>query len=71
VGEIDEAELIRTVLAELSKGHDTQRMMAEIWSQAETLRIRRERPFINEAGKLLPLHIHKSQKEMIKGADEK
>jgi hypothetical protein len=59
VGEVDEAELIRTVLAELSKGHDTQRMMAEIWSQAGTLRIKRARPFITDAGKLLPLHIQK------------
>jgi hypothetical protein len=59
VGEIDEAELIRTVFAELGRGGDTQRMMAEIWSQADTLEVKRRRPFITAAGKLLPLHISK------------
>jgi hypothetical protein len=62
VGEIEEGELIKTVLSELSKGNDTQRMMTEIWSQAETLRVKRMRPFITAAGKLLPLHIQKQKK---------
>jgi phenylacetate-coenzyme A ligase PaaK-like adenylate-forming protein len=59
VGEIDEGELVQTVLSELSKGKDTQRMMTEIWSQAEMLRVKRQRPLITAAGKLLPLHIQK------------
>ncbi|NQT31198.1 MAG: hypothetical protein HQ588_02595 [Deltaproteobacteria bacterium] len=59
VGEIDEAELVKTILAELSKGKDTQRMMAEMWSQADMLRVKRMRPIITAAGKLLPLHIQK------------
>jgi hypothetical protein len=62
VGEIDEAELVRTVLAELSKGKDTQRMMAEIWAQAGMLRVKRMPPFVTAGGKLLPLHIQKSNK---------
>ncbi|MBA7566016.1 MAG: hypothetical protein GH159_00325 [Dehalococcoidia bacterium] len=57
VGEIDEGKLVKTILAELSKGKDTQRMMAEMWSQAEILRVKRQRPFVTAAGKLLPLHI--------------
>jgi len=57
VGAIDEGELIKTVLSELRKGKDTQRMMAEMWSQAEILRVKRQRPFVTAAGKLLPLHI--------------
>ncbi len=61
VGSIDEDELIQTILAELSKGRDTQRMMAEMWSQAKTLRVKRMRPHITAAGKLLPLHIHKEK----------
>ena len=61
VGVIDEGELIKTVLSELSKGNDTQRMMAEIWSQAETLKVKRIRPLITAAGKLLPLHIQKGK----------
>jgi hypothetical protein len=62
VGAIDEDELIQTVLAELGKGKDTQRMMAQIWSQAKTLRVKRMRPIATARGKLLPLHIQKSNK---------
>jgi len=59
VGAIDEDEFIKTILNELSKGKDTQRMMAEMWSQAKTLRVKRMRPITTSVGKLLPLHIHK------------
>lgn len=59
LGEIDEAELIRIVFTELGKGGDTKRMMAEIWSQGDTLKVKRVRPFVTAAGKLLPLHISK------------
>lgn len=61
VGAINEDELIKTILAELSKGKDTQRMMTEMWSQAKTLRVKRMRPYVTAAGKLLPLHIHKQK----------
>ena len=63
VGEIDEGELVQTVLSELSRGRDTQRMMTEIWSQAEMLQVKRQRPFITAAGKLLPLHIQKGKND--------
>jgi len=63
VGAIDEDELIQIVLAELGKGKDTQRMMAEVWSQAKTLRVKRIRPYTTAAGKLLPLHIQKSRQK--------
>jgi hypothetical protein len=62
VGEIDERQLVQTVASELSKGNDVRRMMTEIWSQAEMLRVKRMRPFITAAGKLLPLHIQKQKK---------
>ena len=61
VGEIDENEVIRTIISELGKGRDTQRMMAEMWSQANTLRIKRVRPYTTAAGKLLALHINKDK----------
>jgi hypothetical protein len=61
VGEIDDSALIQTVLTELSKGKDTQRMMTEMWSQAKLLRVRRQRPFVTATGKLLPLHIQKGE----------
>jgi len=59
VGAINEDELIQTVLAEISRGKDTQRMMAEIWAQAKTLKVKRMQPFTTARGKLLPLHILK------------
>ncbi len=61
VGAIDEDELIRTILAELSVGKDVQRMMAEIWAQAKTLRVKRMQPHTTTVGKLLPLHIQKNE----------
>jgi hypothetical protein len=36
-------------------------MMAEMWSQANTLRVKRMRPLTTSVGKLLPLHIHKKK----------
>jgi len=60
VGTINEAELVQTVLAELEKGQDSQRMMAQVWSQAGTLRVKRGQPFSTGQGKLLPLHIQRS-----------
>jgi hypothetical protein len=63
VGEIDESRLVQTILTELSKGDDTQRMMAEMWSQGKVLRVKRRRPFVTAAGKLLPLHIRVGKTE--------
>lgn len=60
VGDIDEAEVSSTVLAELGKGGDTRRMMAEVWRQGHVLRVRRERPHLTAGGKLLSLHIMRS-----------
>jgi len=59
VGAIYEDELIQTVLHELGKGKDAQWMMAKVWSQARTLRLKRMRPLTTAGGKLLPLHIQK------------
>lgn len=66
VGEIDGSRLVKTVLAELSKGNDTQRLMAEMWSQGGVLQVKRRPPFVTAAGKLLPLHI-----QMVKDNGEK
>jgi hypothetical protein len=62
VGEIDEAELIETIITELSKGKEYRRAMAAVWSQAKILRVKRMRPVITARGKLLPLHIQKGDK---------
>jgi len=61
LGEVDEEQLVRTILAELAKENDSQRMMARVWADAGTLRVRRERPLTTARGKLLPLHIAKSR----------
>jgi hypothetical protein len=61
VGEIDEPDLAKTVLAELSKGKDTQRMMAEVWSQSKTIRVKRMLPITTARGKLMPLHVQKAK----------
>jgi hypothetical protein len=44
VGGLDEAELIKTILTELGKGPDHCRLMAEVWSRSNTLRVKRMRP---------------------------
>jgi hypothetical protein len=59
LGNIDDNEIIKTILNELNKGTDGQRMMAKIWSEAGTLRVKRMNPFTTSGGKLLPLHIEK------------
>ena len=61
VGIVDEDELIRSVLSELSKGKDYLRLMADVWSQSKTLRVKRMRPITTAGGKLLPLHIQKAK----------
>lgn len=58
VGMIDEGELFETILAELRKGEVSQRVAAETWLHAKTLRVRREHPHTTLQGKLLPLHIN-------------
>jgi hypothetical protein len=63
VGTVDEEEVVRVILAELSRGGDTNRMMAEVWRQARVLRVKRERPRLTDAGKLLPLHITRNPPE--------
>ncbi len=62
VGPVDEEEVVRIVLAELSKGGDTNRMMAEVWRQGDVLRVRRERPRLTPGGKQLSLHMARDEK---------
>jgi hypothetical protein len=57
VGVVDEAQVVDLVLDELSKGSDTNRMMAAVWRERQVLRVRRESPHLTSGGKLLSLHI--------------
>jgi hypothetical protein len=62
VGSIDETELIQTVLAEIGKGQDSNKLMAQFWAESNTLRVKRIRPLTTSRGKILPLHIQKMGK---------
>jgi hypothetical protein len=55
VGVVDESALVSLLLNELRKGGDTNRMMAEVWRERRTIRVRREQPRMTAGGKLLPL----------------
>ncbi len=57
LGSVDEARLIQVVMAQIGREKDYHRMMAEVWGQAGTLRVRRAAPYTTARGKLLPLHI--------------
>lgn len=63
VGEVDERELVETVLARLSEGEDSHRMMTHVWLKSKTVRVRRARPVATSRGKLLPLHIWSKAQE--------
>lgn len=53
----EEKEIINTILNELKKGDDSQKIMTETWFRAGTIKIRRDYPVLTKAGKLYPLHI--------------
>jgi hypothetical protein len=53
----DEMAVIDTVLEALRKGSRTANAARAIWSQAGTLRIKREEPRWTSRGKLMPLHL--------------
>ncbi len=59
LGDLDESQIISTVLRELRKGTDAERMMTKIWEQGDSVRVKRIRPFTTSRGKQLPLHIVK------------
>ncbi|MCD6583299.1 MAG: hypothetical protein J7K71_01255, partial [Candidatus Omnitrophica bacterium] len=57
VGQIDENKLIKTVLEELKRGKDSDKIMAKVWGEANTIRVKRDYPILTKGGKLYPLHI--------------
>jgi len=58
---VNEDEIVKTFLAELSKGTAGKRMMTNVWSQAKILRVKRMHPIVTARGKFLPLHIIKDK----------
>jgi hypothetical protein len=51
----DEAAVVETVLEALRRGGPANDLARAIWSQAETLRVRRMAPILTGRGKLMPL----------------
>lgn len=60
VGDVDETDVINTVLSELRKGVYGGRLAAGFWSQVKMLRIKRIYP-ISSSGKITTLHLMKKQ----------
>jgi phenylacetate-coenzyme A ligase PaaK-like adenylate-forming protein len=58
VGELDEGEVIATVLRELRKAPYPGKLAAGVWSQANTMQIKRIYP-ISKMGKVMTLHLMK------------
>lgn len=56
-GAIDEKRLLERLGAELAKGSDGNRFMADVWRATQTLRLRREPPIASSRGKVLPLRV--------------
>jgi hypothetical protein len=58
VGEVAEGEVVATVI-DFLRSERRNRLMADVWSDADTLRVVRRQPSLTEAGKTLPLHIER------------
>jgi hypothetical protein len=56
IGEIDEDRLSKIVLERLRARGAGRKLLAEIWSQAGTLQVKRAHPIPTKRGKVLPLY---------------
>jgi hypothetical protein len=59
LGPVDEALAREVFLQELGRGGDLQRLGAQVWRRAETVRVRRRWPLATKAGKILPFQIER------------
>jgi len=59
LGAVDEGKVAGAVLQELKRGRDSGKLMADIWDQAGTIRVRREEPLPTGRGKIMPVRIHR------------
>ena len=57
VGDVEEGQVISTVLNRLRSFPGCKSMMADRWQAGQTLRVIRREPFATGAAKILPLHI--------------
>ncbi len=57
VGNLDEDQVVATLLEALGTGPGYRKMMADVWEQTDTLRVVRREPHVTASAKILPLHI--------------
>jgi hypothetical protein len=57
IGRVAERDVISTTL-DFLRSTPRNRLMADTWAQAGTLRIARREPHVTDSGKILPLHIN-------------
>jgi hypothetical protein len=60
VGPVDEHRAVESVFAFLASRGEGERLMADRWREARTVRVARREPTGTEGGKLLPLQIERS-----------
>lgn len=56
VGEVDETQLLETVLNHLGSKSGGERMMATYWADGKTIRILRREPYLTSSAKIQTLH---------------
>ncbi len=60
VGEVDEGEVIATLLRELRRAPHPGKLAAGVWAQANTIQLKRMHP-ISNMGKVMTLHLAKTE----------
>jgi phenylacetate-coenzyme A ligase PaaK-like adenylate-forming protein len=60
VGVVDESDVIATVLSELRRSPHPGKLAAGVWSQANTIQVKRMHP-ISKMGKVMTLHLTKTE----------
>jgi hypothetical protein len=60
VGEVDEGEVIATLLRELRRVPHPGKLAAVVWAQANTIQLKRTHP-ISKMGKVMTLHLTKTE----------
>ncbi len=60
LGPLDPGALVELVLRELSRGGDSRRLMAQVWSEQGVIQVRREEPRLTARGKHLSLDLRRN-----------
>ena len=61
VGQVDIPEVVATFLSALREGRPAYQLAADVWQQAATLTVSRQRPIATWRGKIMPLHFASSR----------